>query len=239
MTDRVLGVLGGMGPAATVEFYRRITEAVDADVDQDHPRIVIDSNAKIPDRTAALLHGGAPPISALAESATTLERAGADVLAMPCNTAHAFLPEVRASVSIPVLDMLDETVAAAASGAAPVGLLATSGTLRAGLYQRAFREAGAEMLVPSEREQRDVMRIIELVKAGRTDRAIPTFEDAISRLLGRGATGVVLGCTELSVLHQRCPRSPTRVTDPMSALVLASARAIGVSLRPARLGHAR
>jgi aspartate racemase len=239
MTDRVLGVLGGMGPAATVEFYRRITEAVDADVDQDHPRIIIDSNAKIPDRTAALLHGGAPPVSALVESATTLERAGADVLAMPCNTAHAFLPEVRASVSIPVLDMLDETVAAAASGAAPVGLLATSGTLRAGLYQRAFREAGAEMLVPSEREQRDVMRIIELVKAGRTDRAIPTFEDAISRLLGRGVRSVVLGCTELSVLHQRCPLSPTRVTDPMSALVLASARVLGVSLRPTRLGHAR
>jgi aspartate racemase len=94
-----------------------------------------------------------------------------------------------------------------------------------------------EVLVPSEREQREVMRVVGLVKAGRIEPAIPPFEEAVSRLAERGATGVVLGCTELSVLHQRCSPSSTPVIDPMSALVEASARALGVGLRPTHGEH--
>ena len=110
MPDRIIGILGGMGPEATVDLFREITRLTPAEKDQDHVPVLVYSNSKIPDRTTAMLEGGEDPMPALIESARVLERAGAGVLVIPCNTAHYYLPELQKKVGIPILNMIVETL---------------------------------------------------------------------------------------------------------------------------------
>ena len=140
MSDKkVIGILGGMGPLATADLFQKITLHTAASCDQDHPRVCIDSNTNISDRTAALLHGGADPVPEMVKSAQRLESIGADLLIMPCNTAHNFYDAVASSVSIPVLHMIAITRDALKSrGVKCAGLLATDGTVQTGIYQRTF-----------------------------------------------------------------------------------------------------
>lgn len=229
MTDQVLGILGGMGPAATVEFYRRVTDAVPARTDQDHPRIIIDSNAKVPDRTAALLDGGPDPTPELLRSAGTLEAAGVDVIAIPCNTAHAYLASIREHVTIPVLDMVELTIAATPAEG-PIGLIATSGTVEIELYQRAFATRDIEVLVPTPGEQATVMDAIGRVKAGDVDGARAPTDTAVAALAAQGAVAIVLGCTEFSVLARTHDlRLPS--IDPLDALTTAALTHLGITPR--------
>lgn len=232
MTEPVLGILGGMGPAATVDLYGRITSAVLAGTDQEHPRILIDSNAKIPDRTAALVGDGPDPTPALLASARTLRDAGVDVIVMPCNTAHAYLDAIRDAVDVPVLDMID-LAATAAGRANPVGLLATAGTVAAGLYPRAFGSHGIEVLLPDPDGQSTATRAIDLVKAGDVEAAVPFATEAGQALIDRGAGALVLGCTEFSVLTRTHPL-PFDVIDPMDALAAAALDHLGIPHRASR-----
>jgi aspartate racemase len=110
MREKIIGIIGGMGPEATLDLYRRIIENTPARVDQDHIHVIIDSNPKIPDRTSAILSGGENPTTALCETARNLEKAGADFLIMPCNSAHMFLKEFQNCVKIPFLSIVDETI---------------------------------------------------------------------------------------------------------------------------------
>jgi len=219
---RTIGVLGGMGPAATVEFFRRLVEATPASIDQNHLHILIDNDPTVPDRTSALLRGGPTPAPALAGMAERLERAGAEVLAMPCNTAHAFLDAIRAAVSALVIDMVAET--ADRIDATSVGLLATVGTIRSGIYDRAFRDRGIRLIVPKGDDQRTVTRSIEAIKAGRAlpevERALVPVVEALSR---RGAEVAIAGCTEISLLDGG--RMPIRWVDALDCLVEATVRA--------------
>jgi len=112
---RVIGILGGMGPEATVALYKRILDRTPAKRDQDHLRVIIDSNPKIPDRTAAIVGKGESPLPMMTEGVRNLERVGADFLIIPCNTAHHWLSELRKAVSIPIIDMVGETAAAVAA----------------------------------------------------------------------------------------------------------------------------
>jgi len=126
---RVIGILGGMGPAATLALYERILALTSAECDQDHLHVIIDSNPKIPDRTAAILGDGESPLPAMIEGARTLERAGANVLVIPCNTAHHWLADLQKAVSIPIIDMINETaslIAAHRPLLRKIGLLATA-----------------------------------------------------------------------------------------------------------------
>mgnify|MGYP002996445695 CR=1 FL=1 len=170
MSDKkVIGILGGMGPLATADLFQKITLHTAASCDQDHPRVCIDSNTNISDRTAALLHGGADPVPEMVKSAQRLESIGADLLIMPCNTAHNFYDAVASSVSIPVLHMIAITRDALKSrGVKCAGLLATDGTVQTGIYQRTFEGSGVELLTPDNTEdQSAVMDIIyNGVKAG-------------------------------------------------------------------------
>jgi aspartate racemase len=227
--EQVLGILGGMGPAATVELYRRLTAAAEASTDQEHPRIIIDSNAKVPDRTAALLDGGADPTPFLLDSLATLQRAGVDVIVMPCNTAHAYLPVLRDHASVPVLDMIERTVAAAPTDG-PIGLLATSGTIEVGLYQDALATRHLEVFVPTGTDQDAAMEAIHLVKAGDLKAAIPHAERAVAALERAGAAAILLGCTEFSVLvgHHELAL-PT--LDPLDVLVTAALDHLGIRSR--------
>ncbi|MCX7622196.1 MAG: amino acid racemase [Thermomicrobium sp.] len=204
MRRRTIGILGGMGPLATAEFYRQIVLRTPARRDHEHLHVIVDADPSIPDRTAALLGDGPDPSPHLVAAARRLEAAGADFLVIPCNTAHAFLPAVRAAVAIPVLDMIAEVAAVAARRfpvGTTVGVLATEGTIVARLYHRAFAPYDVRVIVPTAPAQRRVTRVIEAVKSGRLDDELRSEVSAVCELLVElGAEALVFACTELSVL---------------------------------------
>lgn len=202
---RIVGVLGGMGPLATADFYLKIIRATPAAVDQDHLHVLIDSNPEIPDRTEGIEGRGPDPTPALVGSAARLVGMGAELLAMPCNSAHAYLTPIRAAAGVPVLDMMAETAAAlAARTPRPgiAGLLATTGTLRQRLYHAALLARGVAVLEPDPAAQAELMAVIyDGVKAGDTGPAVRDRVRAVSRgLVSRGAAVLILGCTELPLV---------------------------------------
>ncbi|MDO0911908.1 amino acid racemase [Streptomyces sp. DT2A-34] len=223
-----IGILGGMGPLATVDFYRKVIDATPADIDQDHLPIVVWADPTVPDRSAALIGRGPDPTPWLVRGAHRLEAMGARVIATPCNTAHAFLDEVRTTVRAPMLDMIAETVAEIRHhhpDVAAVGLLATTGTVRAGLCQRALEAAGLRVVVPGELSQGEaVTGAIRRIKAGDLGPApVSLIERAAEELAARGAGLLVAGCTELPLLlGDRNAGLP--VVDPTAALARATVR---------------
>jgi aspartate racemase len=193
-----------MGPLATADFYLRLVRATPAATDQEHLHVLIDSNAQIPDRTAAIDGRGPDPTPALVETARRLVAAGAEVLVIPCNSAHAFLGAIRRDVPVPVLDIMEE-VAAAAGALTPVpaavGLLATPGTVRRRLYHDALARRGIEVRTPDAAGQRAVSEAIASVKAGDVGPAVRGRACAAAEDLVRaGAGAIVLGCTELPLI---------------------------------------
>lgn len=229
---KIVGVIGGMGPLATVDLYRKIVEHTDADCDQAHVRTMIDSNTNIPDRTAALLSGGESPVRELQSSARLLERAGAQVLVMPCHTAHCFYDEVQAAVHVPVLNMIDLTVRELKRrGVARAGLLATDGTVQSGIYQRHFEGSGIELLLPDPEGQAAVMDMIYAgVKAGRTDYDTTAVRTALDRLMETGAQILILGCTELPPAFEMYDLDYPNL-DPTLTLALAAITASGGTVK--------
>ena len=229
MPERTVGILGGMGPEATVELFRRIIALTTAKRDQDHLHVLIDSNPKIPDRTAAILAQGESPLPLLIAVAKDLERAGADFIIIPCNTAHYWLHELREVVSIPIIDMIGETAARVATNIPAlrtIGLLATTGTLRSNLYQRAFARSGVDLLVPSEEEDAAIMRAIHGIKAG--DHTVREAVIGVAHgLVARGAEGIIPGCTELSLVVSQDSLS-VPVFDPLSIL---AERAVALAMK--------
>jgi aspartate racemase len=232
--DEPVGVLGGLGPAATVHFMQRVVDHTDAHRDQDHVDLVVWQHGSIPDRTAFLLGRGESPEPALVADAVALERAGARFIAIPCNTAVVWVEQMRAAVSIEVLDTVAETVAAAARavpGLERLGVLATDGTLLAGTYAVAAADAGVDLLTPAPEVQREVMSIIyDGVKAGMP---VPRerFDAVVDHLRTQGAQAVALGCTELSVLHEDLGIDDPTVVDSIDALARRVVVRAGAPLR--------
>lgn len=201
MPDRVLGILGGMGPEATVDFLREVIRLTPAQKDQDHIPVLVVSDPRIPERTAAILHGGEDPAPHLVRAARTLETAGAGALAMPCNTAHHFIQRIQQEIGIPILNMIEETyesVRRQVGEAAAVGLLATKGTILSRIYQDVFARHGLRIVIPEAHDQDRIQESVFMVKSGsyRAERQ-GTFEAIGSKLMAAGATTVVLGCTEI------------------------------------------
>lgn len=232
-----IGVLGGVGPEATAELFRRIIRLTPATADQDHLPVIIFNNPAIPDRTAFILGQGPSPAPALIDTARRLAAAGADLIVIPCNTAHAFLPAIRRAVRIPVLDMIAATVARVVEQYPHVdriGLLATTGTLRSRLYHAAFRRVNRRVLTPMAHPQRTlVMEAIygrRGVKAGFRRHPAQLLQAAAGRLRDAGAGMLIAGCTEISVvLGKSCAGLP--LADPLSVLAAAAVRA---AMPPAR-----
>ena len=233
MTDKVIGVLGGMGPEATIAFYSRLVAHTPAGRDQDHLRVLIDSNPGIPDRTAAILGRGESPVPAMVRGIDGLRGAGADFVAIPCVSAHAFVDELKASAGLPILSILD--VVAQAIERHPrrirsVGLMGTTGTLRAGMFQRRLAEAGFEVVVPGAEDQARVQASIYAVKAGAPEavrrQLTAELRSIAMRLTSLGAEGIVLGCTEIPlVLGQADLAVP--VFDSLHLLARAAIRSAG------------
>lgn len=228
MEKKIIGIIGGMGPLATADLFEKITLHTRAQRDQDHLRILIDSNTNIPDRTAALLHGGQDPTPQLTASAALLERMGAQVLIMPCNTAHNYYDAVAGAVHIPVLHMIRLTAQALqARGVAAAGLLATDGTVQTGIYQRTFGGTGIDLLTPEPEGQRAIMDMIyQGVKAGDLRYDASAARRAMDSLLRQGAQTLILGCTELP-LAAKLYQLDYPFTDPTLELALGAIRFAG------------
>jgi aspartate racemase len=197
-----IGVIGGMGPAATLDFFERILKRTKALRDEDHLRVIIDNNTKIPSRDAASKGEGPSPGAMLAATARGLQNAGADFIVMACNTAHASEAEIRAAISVPFLSMIDETVAAVAElRPERVGLLAADPCLRANLYQEAFRKAGLNLVLLPPDSQRTLQELINRIKSGDTGDAVRRSMATLAKKLeAQGAEVIVAGCTEVPIV---------------------------------------
>ena len=198
--ERTIGILGGMGPLATADLFRRIVEKTPAKRDQDHPRIIIYNDPKIPDRTAFILGNGEDPRPALIEGARKLESWGADFIIMPCNTAHFFAETIQRAVKIPLVSMIEATADEIERlGLRRVGLLATDGTIKGLIYHRALLGRGVGIAVPGKNDQEKVMRgIYGGVKAGNIELGRRLLLE-VARRLERRVDGIIAGCTEVSV----------------------------------------
>ncbi len=229
---KTIGIIGGMGPLATSDLFRKIVEVTDAKSDQEHVRVCIDNNTEIPDRTAAILSGGRDPVPEMAKSAVRLEGMGADVLIMPCNTAHYFYDRITPFVDIPFLNMIEETAKEARrKGIKRAGLLATDGTCRSGVYKTVFDAMGIGMCMPSPNRQKAVMDVIyKGVKAGNLSIDLTGFYEAIEELFADGAQTLVLGCTELPVAFDLFRVNRPNI-DPTLVLAKAAVRFVGAGVR--------
>ena len=231
---KTIGILGGMGPLATADLFEKITLLTKAETDRDHIRVYIDSNANIPDRTAAILGSGEDPVPEMASALRNLEKCGADCIIMPCNTAHYFLPRLQEMTEIPFLSIL--TAAAEACKAQfpgkTVGILGTTGTLSANLDQKALDQAGVPFVTPVAKEQEALMRVIyQGVKAGKgPDDYRADFLTVLEGMLARGAEVFLLGCTELPLAAQALHITLPTV-DPTAELAKAAIRFCGYGVR--------
>ena len=197
---RRVGVLGGMGPAATVLLQSRLIEAVDAQDDRDHVPLIIDMNPQTPSRIAYLIDGVGPsPAPVLTEMAQRLEAAGAEALAMPCNTAHGFVDEIARAVSIPMLDMVALSAArisAQTPAGAAIGMLASPAVQKLGLYDAALPDR--QVIWPDD--DASVLDAIRQAKAGRLAPARRSLTDAANALRAQGAAALLIACTEFSLI---------------------------------------
>ena len=231
---KTIDILGGMGPLATADLYRKIIEHTRADRDSEHIRVYIDGNAAIPDRTAAILHGGEDPVPEMLSALRHLEACGADCIIMPCNTAHYFLPRLREQTALPILDMQRITAAVCRERfpGKTAAILATDGTVQSGLYDRALDAEGVRWIHPGEYEQKTLMHLIyDVVKASRPMEPEKEHWDAIlDTLRGQGADLFILGCTELPVLAGVLP-SEGPFLDPTDELAKAAIRFCGYEVK--------
>ena len=228
MNSPTLGILGGLGPMSSVYFYEMLTEHTAATADQQHLDILISSRASTPDRTAFIL-GKSPldPLPVMETEAQRLQSAGADIIAIPCNTAHCFYEGIRQSVDIPVISIIRMTAEFCLSlGLKKVGLLATEGTVASGAYAQALGELGIECAVCDKEDQATVSEIIYgQIKKGVTPDT-DAFLAVADRLYASGCERMILGCTELSLLKRtngdRLPS--TKFIDSLEVLSLCAIR---------------
>ena len=202
--DLVIGVLGGMGPQATADFLAKLVAATPVEREQEHLRVRIDSNPKVPDRNAAIADRGESPGPALAAMAVGLERAGVDFLVMACNTAHAFEPAIRAATRVPFVSMITEACDAchrAFPNVRSIGILAAQGCLDAHLYQEAFSRRDCEALTLAPNDQQRFMALLYRIKQGDLSDGLRTDMRALGEtLIGAGAEVIVAGCTEVPLV---------------------------------------
>ncbi len=204
MKKQTLGIIGGVGPLATMFIGEMIVRRTKATKDQEHVHTIIDNDTNIPDRTAFILDKTKEnPVPVLIEDAKKLASVGANLIAIPCNTAHTFYDEIAQGSPIPVLHMIRETAKRANDlGAKHVGILATTGTLTSRMYQDALEEFGITPVIPDDQMKEKVMAIIyDYVKAGKdvTQEDWLPIEEA---MLALNCDRIVLGCTELSIVNR-------------------------------------
>jgi aspartate racemase len=220
---RLLGVLGGMGPLATVDFLAKLIAETPAGRDQDHVPVIAYSVPQIPCRVEAILGTGASPLPAMTAGVAVLMRAGVEAIVIACNTAHFWYDDLARASAVPILHIADAACADIAAGSC-VGLLGTEAALHAGIYQTRLAARDVRSLVNEpELRTRWVLPAIALVKQGRAAEAGRLVEPAIEDLLRQGADTVILACTELPVALDAIGSDyRSRVIDPTRALARAA-----------------
>jgi aspartate racemase len=206
MNDKIIGIIGGMGPEATADFYSKIIKATKVTKDQEHFRVIIDSNPKIPDRTLAIIGEGESPLSEMIETAKNLELAKVEVACIPCITAHYFIDEIRKEVNYEILnalEVLNEYIKSNYKHVKKIGVLSTTGTMKAGMFNKYFPEY--EIIYPNIKDQEDkVMEAIygeNGIKCGNYGmEPISLLVYAADGLISQGADLIVSGCTEISIV---------------------------------------
>jgi len=205
MSEQVVGIIGGMGPEATVDLMARVIKATPASDDIDHIRMVVDNNPKVPSRIKALIEKtGESALPCLQEMARKLADWGVDFLAIPCNTAHVYHSGVQEAVSIPVLHMIElttERVMADNPDLRNMGLLASSAVLDLGLYENHLAEKGLDLIAPMAANQALVMAAIRKIKTGKYGREVmDDIQLAADDMMDRGCEALIIACTELSII---------------------------------------
>ena len=224
--QRTAGVLGGMGPEATVDFMAAVIALTDASRDQDHVRMLVDHNPHVPNRQDAILGDGEDPGPVLADMAADLEASGADFLVIPCNTAYAFEDAILAATHIPLISIVGVSIAAAqerAPGVNRIGLLVTDGCLKSGIYQSGLGGAGLEAELPTAEELGELMSLIKAIKGGkRTDETARGMAALADALVSRGAGAIIAACTEIPlVLDQDADSVPlVSSTDALAEITV-------------------
>ena len=226
----LVGILGGMGPAATADFYSKLIAATPAATDQEHLRVMIWADPNVPDRSLAIAGDGEDPTPYLVAGAQQLANAGADFYVVTCNGAHAFLPRVRQEVDLDYLSIIDVTAdhVSALPRVSKAGLLATHATLQSKLYQQALKDSGVDPVVPAEKDQQVVMETIYAVKSGRLhgdQRA--ALADVAARMVDSGADVIIAACTEIP-LAMTGEESPRPLIDPAYLLANRVVHEVGV-----------
>lgn len=195
------GVLGGLGPGATIDFLHRVVALTPAVTDQDHVHLLVDQNPTVPDRQDAILHDGDSSGPALAKMAAGLEASGCNFLVMPCNTAHAFQDDIVAAVDIPFISIVDVTIDAIPKDTSTIGLMATPACVHAGIYQSVLSARGLDFVLHDSDQLNDLMGLIYAVKSADWNRATVTSMQALANaLVSRGAEAVIMACTEIPLL---------------------------------------
>ncbi len=217
---KTAGILGGLGPEATKNLYEKILNKTKARVDQDNIPMLIFNNTQIPDRSNYILNHKENPEQELIRTAQTLEKAGADFVVMPCNTAHHFMDTVAKSISIPFINIIDltaEFISQKFPNKKKAGLLITTGSKKTNMYTKSLEKFGITPIYPEEESQKQVMDAIYKVKANKKQEAKKALKHAAKELRKKGAEVIIMGCTEVPlVLEQKNVSVP--LIDPIDIL---------------------
>lgn len=228
MNPVTLGILGGLGPASGVYFAQMLVEHTRAECDQEHLNFLLSSRADTPDRTEYILGNiKNDPSPVMISEVKRLVSAGADAIAIPCNTAHYFYDRIAEASQVPILNIIDLTVEFCQSvGAKAIGVLATEGTVRSGAYEKVCTNAKLSYLTCTECQQETVSHIIyDDIKRGH-EPDLAALTEIVHDLVARGADVVVLGCTELSLLKKKLP-AELPLVDSLEVLALCAIRLCG------------
>lgn len=219
VTLKKIGVLGGMGPAASAEFLRILAAKAPAKIDQEHPIVYMISDSLIPDRSSAILGHGEDPSERLKQDLQALENMGADLLAVPCNTAHYFIDRFRGELTVPLVHIIEETVLAA-KRLNPEGcwMLSTVGTQRSGLYQQYAENIGYKLWIPGADVTIRAQESINMVKAGKMSEAGAIMRDLVLELWQEKDMPIMAACTELPLAYDASGLPQEKTVSSLSAL---------------------
>lgn len=237
MQHRVVGVIGGIGPQATLAFFSAVLERTVASQPSDHVHLLIDCNPKVPNVNASVLGTGQSVAPALCQAAKKLEAAGAEVLVVVCNAAHAYARQIQDAIKIPLLDMVDAAAREASTllpNGGRVGIMATDGCLASGIYQRALAARGLHPVVPSDADTETLMQTLSGVSVSAQSSHTSARSSLIGlsqRLLDEGADLLIAACTEIPLILQPTDL-PVRLLDPVQAIADRCIEAAGARVAP-------
>lgn len=229
---KTVGVLGGMGPAATIDYMGLVLEMTPANCDQQHIPMIVYNNTQVPERAASILRGEGDSGRVLVDMARRLALMPVDFLVMPCNTAHFYEREIRSAVDIPFVSIIDVTIdAVLRSGVARVGLLATDACLAGGMYQTGFAARDLDCRTPTGDSQKRLMEVISRVKEGdRGQKVCEMARGCCAELVSAGAELLIAGCTEIPLVVDQTGLSAALVSSTQELAKATVARALGSSL---------